>query len=567
MNTSLRLFVLVAAIATLLATEATAKPIVMAVDGALRTASGGPVSDGDYALSLALYTDKSGGQPVYLENLAAKVKASAFHVELGSADPFKKLDDALFLGMKALWLGVRVGVDPELPRVPLRYVAYAALAHGALGLNCSGCVTGKAIAAGTISAQHVGFTYAGSATKGGPALKAEVATKADEAKVAGKALTADSAAQAAKAAEAATLACTGCLKGSHMDKTLIAGLVAAGQLAKVAASGKYADLQGGPDLAPYARVDKSNTFKAQQNLAAPLNFAKQQALLFRFQNAAKAPAACDASAVGLAWYDTSTQTLKVCNGSAFVVFAKASPLGSQGTPAASCKALKAVDAGAKDGKYWLKAGGKTFETWCDMTTAGGGWTLAAVVANADGNTWTHSGGHWESSSVFGNPAPGSNADFKGHAFANLGAGEILISWKNKLLLRTNNCLGGKTLAARFKELKWSCGGSANFSNHPGCTHPCTLAESKPDANEKVLTEGKAISRLYLKAGEADGAQDSNKDRSYFSTSIRTNVDWPLGLGAFCSGGCDGKSGQLDMSMRHDGVLTAGKDNWYGVWVR
>ncbi len=555
---------LVAMLCIFSASAVFAKPVVLAVHGGLRTASGAPVSDGDYALSLALYADKAGGQPVYLENLAVKVKGSAFHVELGSADPFKKLDDALFIAGKAGWLGVRVGVEPELTRVPLRYVPYAALAHSAQSLTCSGCVAGAAIATGAISAQHVAFTWAGSATKGGPATKALLATKAEQATLAGKALVADS---AAKAAEAATLKCTGCVKASHLDKTVVADLIAAGQLAKVAASGKYADLQGAPDLAPYARVDKSNTFKAQQNLAAPLNFAKQQALLFRFQNAAKAPAPCDAAAVGLAWYDTSDQTLKLCNGKDFVIFAKAMALGSKGMPADSCKALKAADATLKSGKYWLSAGGKTFETWCDMTTAGGGWTLAATVANSDAMNWTHSSGNWESKAPFGAPSPTSNADFKSQAFGSLGANEILITWKNKLLLRTQNCLAGKNLADRFAELKWTCGGSASFANHPACTHPCTLAESKPDGAEKVLTEGKSISRLYLKAGEVDGAQDTNKDRSYLSTSIRTNVDWPLGLGAFCSGGCAGKPGQLDMAVRHDGVLNTTKDHWYGIWVR
>ena len=553
--------------ASLAASLATAAPMSLSVQGLLRSAAGGPVADGDYALSLSLYTAETGGTAVYMENLATKVAAGAFSVDLGVADPQKKLDDGLFLDAKALWIGVRVGVEAELPRAALRHVPYAALARGAQSLSCSGCVGGAAIAVGAISAQHVAFTWAGSATKGGPAKEAVLATNAKQAAFAEKAISAETALQAVSAGKAAALACTGCLGAAHLDQSVVPELVKGGHLAAVAASGKYADLQGGPDLSAYARVDKSNTFQAQQNLAAPLNFNKQQALLFRFQNADKAPVACDASAVGLAWYDTASQTLKVCNGSSFVVFAKAMPLGSQGMPADSCNALLAAEPATQSGKYWLKMGGKSFEAVCDMVTAGGGWTLVAVVANGDNVSWSHSGGNWESNANFGAPSATDNADFKSQAFALLGGSEIAITWKTNFLLRTKPCLGGKTLAARFAELKWTCGGSAAFAGHPACTNPCALAETKPDAAEKVLTEGKTPTHLYLKAGEADGVQDTNKDRSYLSTSIRTNVDEPLGLGAFCSGGCNNNPGQLDMSIRNDGVVNATKDHFYGIWIR
>lgn len=78
-------------------------------------------------------------------------------------------------------------------------------------------------------------------------------------------------------------------------------------------------------------------------------------------------------------------------------------------------------------------------------------------------------------------------------------------------------------------------GSEDFSSHPPCTHACVIAQAVVRAGDTALLNGVVRARLYLKSGEADGAQDTNRDRSYISTSYRPNVDYPVGLGTFCSG--------------------------------
>jgi hypothetical protein len=165
--------------------------------------------------------------------------------------------------------------------------------------------------------------------------------------------------------------------------------VAAGKLHKVALTGAYADLSGGPDLSGYAALGGANTFAQAQTwqaggkLGGALDFALNEAQLFRFQNADKAPAPCDAKAIGLAYYDTSKQALMVCNGTAFKAFATAAALGAQANPAASCQAILDAGDSTGNGKYWLKRGdGVAFQGTCLMASEGGGWTRLLNMTDA-----------------------------------------------------------------------------------------------------------------------------------------------------------------------------------------
>lgn len=146
-----------------------AVPATLEVQGALSSAAGAPVVDGLYGLTFALYDVQTGGAAVWAEpEVPVNVAAGRFRHVLGKAKPVH----AALAAVKTAWLGVKVAGQLELPRLPLHSVAYALQAAAADKLGCTGCVEAGHLASGAISADKVGFTFAGSKTKGGPAIQA-----------------------------------------------------------------------------------------------------------------------------------------------------------------------------------------------------------------------------------------------------------------------------------------------------------------------------------------------------------------------------------------------------------
>lgn len=159
-------------------------PNTVLVEGVLQATGGGPVADGDYAMTFSL-TKGEKGAAVWTEGpTTLTVKSGAFMHALGATKP---LDPAVVDQSNTLWLAITIGSDPPMAR-PLNSVFFAVRAGLAEGLACSGCVT-----------------------------------------------------------------------AANLNAQVVSDLIASGGLAKVAKTGAFADLSGGPDLSGYAQLSKLAT--------------------------------------------------------------------------------------------------------------------------------------------------------------------------------------------------------------------------------------------------------------------------------------------------------------------
>ena len=152
------------------ATPAAAQPQTALVDGVMMSAGGGAAADGKYMMTFGIYAVPSGGNPAWVEGpVEVAVIGGRFQYTMGVSKAFNLANLA---ALAKPWLGIKIDNDPELTRRPLNSVLYALRASATAAVDCTGCITDKQLAVGTLGADKVGFTFAGSKTKGGPATSA-----------------------------------------------------------------------------------------------------------------------------------------------------------------------------------------------------------------------------------------------------------------------------------------------------------------------------------------------------------------------------------------------------------
>ncbi|XP_048369503.1 intelectin-1-like isoform X1 [Sphaerodactylus townsendi] len=129
----------------------------------------------------------------------------------------------------------------------------------------------------------------------------------------------------------------------------------------------------------------------------------------------------------------------------------------------SCKEIKTALEGAADGLYYLATEeGEVYQTFCDMTTNGGGWTLVASIHENNihgkctvGDRWSsqqgsnsnypQGDGNWANNATFGSAMASTSDDFKNPAYYDLEARDLAIwhvpnntpmkEWRNAAFLR------------------------------------------------------------------------------------------------------------------------------------
>jgi hypothetical protein len=204
-------------------TAQAAVPTTSSLEGVLLSSGGGPAADGNYTVTIGIYSAETGGNPVWAESgVTVAAKGGQFSYQLGSKTPLS----AAALSLSKAWIGIQIGSDPELPRQAMASSPFALRAGVAEALECTGCLKAGNLDAAVLQ------PYAKSA---------DLAPYAKTADLSGYAKTSDLGAYA-KTSDLSTYA-----KASDL-----ADYVKAASLAKVAGTGSYADLLNKPTLATVA---------------------------------------------------------------------------------------------------------------------------------------------------------------------------------------------------------------------------------------------------------------------------------------------------------------------------
>ncbi len=125
-------------------------PRIISYQGSIAAPDGRPIGDGAYPITVTLYADEAGTQPVWQDAFSASVAGGVFSLALG--DGGTPLPDTRAMD-RPLWVGVRIDGGAEMR--PLTQMSAAPYA-----LNVpAGSITTDKIAPGAVTADKIGADY------------------------------------------------------------------------------------------------------------------------------------------------------------------------------------------------------------------------------------------------------------------------------------------------------------------------------------------------------------------------------------------------------------------------
>lgn len=133
-------------------------PRVISYQGLLTSSDGNPLPDGEYPVTITMYGDEHGSQPVWHDTYTAVVRGGVFNIYLGSGNNPLPAPDRM---NKALWIGTQIAGAGELrPLTRLSATPYA--------INVpDNAITNAKLADGAVTADKVDMDYISGVTVNG----------------------------------------------------------------------------------------------------------------------------------------------------------------------------------------------------------------------------------------------------------------------------------------------------------------------------------------------------------------------------------------------------------------
>ena len=163
--------------------------------------------------------------------------------------------------------------------------------------------------------------------------------------------------------------------------------------------------------------------------------------------------------------------------------------GTMDNPGDSCLDIKNTLGSPESGAYWIRPFATSYEVWCDMTTAGGGWTL--VVMNTINGTFN---GSLDRSLSSGRGFLRSMQDLPMQdVMFTMGTWENASDW----VTFDNVGAGNRTLRAEIEDC---CTGLNNVDYNSDAQHPATLRSAS-------LSNVAEVAALSLRMSQTSGPND------------------------------------------------------------